>query len=87
MGEPWFQHNQRGFGPGRPIHRNGWIALGSYVFLLIVFPWPMQMWLGYDPNSLQRFIAILAITIPFGIVAWKKTEGGWGLKERQYEDE
>jgi len=43
MSAPWFRHNERGFGPGLPIHRNGWIALGSYVFLLIVFPWPLEM--------------------------------------------
>jgi len=87
MSEPWFRHNERGIGPGLPIHRNGWITLGSYIFLLINFPWPLEMWLGYDPRSTQRFAAMIALTIPFGFIAWKKTDGGWGRRETRYEDE
>ena len=80
MNEPWFRHNRRGFGPGLPVHRNGWIALGAYVALLILFPWPLEYFLGYPPGTVARFLTILALSTAFGIVAYFKTEGGWGRR-------
>jgi hypothetical protein len=70
---PWFRRNERGIGPGLPIHRNGWILLGAYVAFLILFPWPLEAWLGYPPETLERFITMLAVTIPVFVLAWKKT--------------
>jgi hypothetical protein len=30
---------------------------------------------------------MIALTIPFGFLAWRKTDGGWGRREKRYEDE
>jgi hypothetical protein len=87
MSDPWFRRNQRGYGPGLPIHRNGWITLGTYVAALMAFPWALQAWLGYDPHSYQRFIAIVLISIPFAFVLWRKTDGRWGRHDAQLEDD
>jgi hypothetical protein len=86
MSELWFRHNERGFGPGLPIHRNGWIVLGSYLVILVSFPWLLEAWLGYDPRSYQRFLFMVLVTIPFGYVAWRRTEGGWGRRAARSED-
>ena len=75
MGEPWFRRNERGGkGPGLPIHRNGWILLGFYVAYLFLFPFGLEYWFGYPPETMERFIAILAVTIPVYVLAWKKTQ-------------
>ena len=87
MNEHWFRPNQRGFGPGLPIHLYGWITLGAYVAALVAFPWALEWWLGYDPNSVQRFIAILLITFPFGLVVWRKTDGHWKKDGLDYEED
>lgn len=87
MSEPWFRRNQRGYGPGLPIHRNGWIVLGTYVAALVAFPWVLQAWLGYDPRSYQRFTAIILISIPFFVILWRKTEGGWRAKDSEFEED
>lgn len=87
MSEPWFRRNQRGYGPGLPIHRNGWIVLGTYVAALVAFPWVLQAWLGYDPRSYQRFAVILLISIPFFVILWRKTEGGWRAPDSEFEDD
>lgn len=77
MNTPWFRHNERGIGPGRPIHRNGWILLGAYVGILIVFPVLLEAALGYPPGTTERFIFIVSVTVPFAWLAMRKTEGGW----------
>jgi hypothetical protein len=87
MSEPWFRRNQRGYGPGLPIHRNGWIALGTYIAALIGFPWGLEAWLGYDPRSYQRFAAIILISIPFVVVLWRKTDGRWGPRANNFDDD
>jgi hypothetical protein len=87
MSDPWFRPNQRGFGPGLPIHRNGWIVLGAYIAALIAFPWVLEWWIGYDPRSHQRFLAIIAISIPFAIVVWRKTDGHWKKDGLEYYDD
>ncbi len=87
MSEPWFRRNQRGYGPGLPSHRNGWIALGTYVAILVAFPWALEWWLGYDPRSTQRFTVIILISIPFGVILWRKTDGGWGPRDNDFEDD
>ncbi len=87
MSEPWFRRNQRGYGPGLPIHRNGWIALGTYVAVLVAFPWGLEAWFGYDPRSTQRFAVIILISIPFGIVLWRKTDGQWRRRDSNFEDD
>ena len=87
MSEPWFRPNQRGYGPGLPIHRNGWIILGAYIVALIGFPWALEWWLGYDPTTRHRFYAILAISIPFGVIVWRKTDGHWRKDGSQHEEE
>ena len=87
MSEPWFRRNRRGYGPGLPIHRNGWIALGIYVAILVAFPWILELRLGYDPRSYHRFTVIILISIPFGIVLWRKTDGRWGRRDRNFEDD
>jgi hypothetical protein len=73
MGQPWFRRNERGIGPGLPIHRNGWILLGAFVAYLIVFPAALEAYLGYPAGTRLRFIAILAVTIPVFVLAWRKT--------------
>ncbi|MEE8439866.1 MAG: hypothetical protein V3S07_09775 [Micropepsaceae bacterium] len=87
MSKPWFRRNRRGYGPGLPIHRNGWIALGFYVAILVAFPWILELRLGYDPRSYQRFAVIILISIPFGFVLWRKTDAGWGRRDRNFEDD
>jgi hypothetical protein len=73
MNTPWFRRNERGAGPGMPIHRNGWILLGGFVVYLIVFPLLLEWVLGYPPEMLERAIAILVVTVPVMLLAWRKT--------------
>jgi len=56
-----------------PIHRNGWILLGGFVVYLIVFPLLLEWLLGYPPEMLERAIAILVVTVPVMLLAWRKT--------------
>jgi hypothetical protein len=74
MSEPWFRRNERGIGgPGMPIHRNGWILLGGFVAYLITFPLLLQVLLGYPPGTPERFFAIIGVTVPVFLIAWRKT--------------
>ena len=74
MKDPWFRRKERGIGPGLPIPRNGWILLGLYVGFLIVFPIPLEYWLGYPPDMLTRVLTMAAITLPMGWIAFSRTE-------------
>ena len=74
MGEPWFRRNVRsGRGFGLPIHRNGWILLGAYIAYIALFPLGLEYWFGYPPDTTERFIAIIAVSIPVLLIALKKT--------------
>ena len=86
MNEPWFRQKERGIGPGLPIHRNGWILLGLYVAFLIVFPGPLEYWLGYPPDTLTRVLTMLAVTLPVGWLAFNRTEGGWRRRDADEND-
>jgi hypothetical protein len=73
MSAPWFRRNERNGSPGLPIHRNGWILLGAFVAYLIAFPVMLEWLLGYPPEFRERAIAIIVVTAPVLMLAWKKT--------------
>jgi hypothetical protein len=73
MSQPWFRRNERGIGPGLPIHRNGWILLGGFVAYLVVFPLLLEWLLGRPPGTPERFFAIVIVTAPVFLLAWRKT--------------
>jgi hypothetical protein len=77
MAEYWFKPKQRGFGAGVPISWKGWALFVAYVAAILAVPFFLQLLIGYEGSVPLRLACVAAISVPFLIVAWKKTEGGW----------
>ena len=77
MAEYWFKPKQRGIGAGVPIHWKGWALFAAYVVSILSVPALIKLRLGYEGSVPLRLFAVVAISVPFLFVAWKKTEGGW----------
>lgn len=77
MAEYWFRPKRRGIGAGVPLNWKGWAWFGCYVMAVISVPGAWQLAIGYSGTVLQRLLTVAAISVPFVLVAWKKTEGGW----------
>ncbi len=77
MTEYWFKPKQRGIGAGVPISWKGWALFGGLVLAILSVPALITLYLGYEGSVPLRLVAVLIVSIPFILVAWKKTEGGW----------
>jgi hypothetical protein len=49
----------------------------AYIGSILAVPTVCQLVLGYPGSVLLRLAAVLLISVPFLLIAWKKTEGGW----------
>ena len=87
MSRAWFRPKTRGYGAGRPIHWKGWALLAAFIAAIIVFPFPLEYYLGRPANSLERLAVIIAIAVPFIWIIKRKTEGGWHWRSGKDEDE
>jgi len=77
MTEYWFRPKQRGIGAGVPIHWKGWALFAAYLGAILAVPTVYEAYLGYPGTPLLRIFGVALISVPFLLVAWKKTEGGW----------
>ncbi len=76
--EPWFEPKRYGYGAGLPINRKGWIALGSYVAVVILMAattGPLMM--------INPFLIFVPVGVFAGATLWfvplceRHTRGGW----------
>jgi hypothetical protein len=77
MTQYWFKPKQRGIGAGVPIHWKGWALFAAYLATIVAVPSLYEAYLGYPGTPLLRILGVVAISVPFLALAWKKTEGGW----------
>jgi hypothetical protein len=85
MTEYWFKPKQKGIGAGVPISWKGWALFVTYVGAILAIPAALQFIIGYEGSVPLRLFCVLAVSGPFLLIAWKKTEGGW--RWRRGEDE
>jgi hypothetical protein len=85
MAEYWFKQRRRGVGAGVPMHWKGWVAFGVYAGAIIAMPWVYVTYLGIPDELLFRLIGVIVLSVPFGFVVWKKTEGGWRWRSDEEE--
>jgi hypothetical protein len=77
MSDYWFRPKERGIGAGVPTNWKGWTLFFGYVASILAIPSAFELVLGHQASVVDRAIALVAISVPFLFVAWKKTEGGW----------
>lgn len=77
MSEYWFRPKERGIGAGVPLNWKGWALFAAYVGAILAVPSAFELYFGYPGTPLLRVLGIVAISVPFLLIAWKKTEGGW----------
>lgn len=65
----WFAPKLFGLG-ATPVTWQGWAVTICYVAVVMA----IAAWLDDGPD---RIVAILGVTIPFLVLAWIKTDGGW----------
>lgn len=71
----WFSPKKLGYGAGFPIAWQGWVLLISYIAVLLGAGLLLE---SGGQIGLAAFIAITVIvTIPFLLIARRRTEGGW----------
>jgi hypothetical protein len=85
MTEYWFRPKQRGIGAGVPLNWKGWALFAAYLGSIIGVPTACQLMLGYPGSALLRTSVVALISVPFLLVAWKKTEGGWRWRSGEEE--
>ena len=83
MSEYWFRPKQRGIGAGVPLNWKGWALFAAYIGAILSVPSIYEASLGYPGTPLLRILGVVAISVPFLIVAWKKTQGGWRWRRRE----
>jgi len=76
--EIWFEPKRFGYGAGLPVAREGWLAMGAYVGIMLL----MAAMLGplADANPLYMLapvVVMAAATIWFGPLCARHTRGGW----------
>ena len=89
MTEYWFRPKEKGIGAGRPTGWKGWALFLGYVGSILAIPKAFELYLGYQGSVVDRALAVVAISVPFLYIAWKKTEGGWRWRrgDEDFDDE
>jgi hypothetical protein len=77
MSEYWFRPKEKGIGAGVPMNWKGWALFLAYVGSILAVPSAFELTLGHEATVVERAIAVVALSVPFLYLAWKKTEGGW----------
>jgi len=77
MSEYWFRPKERGIGAGVPLNWKGWALFAAYLGAILAVPSAWELYLGYPGSVSLRILGVVAVSVPFLLVAWKKTEGGW----------
>ncbi len=81
MDEPWFRPKRYGYGAGRPIHPLGWLLLVTqFLTMLLVAIAAVTLVPRLFPSvppALVLIPLVLAVSIPFALIARAKTQGGW----------
>ena len=77
MSDYWFRPKEKGIGAGVPMNWKGWAWFLAYLGSILAIPTAFELVLGHQASVVDRAIAVVAISVPFLYVAWKKTEGGW----------
>ena len=86
MTEYWFKPKQRGIGAGVPISWKGWALFAGLLATILSVPALITLYLGYEGSVPLRLGVVVLVSIPFFVVAWRKTEGGWRWRSG-HEDE
>ena len=73
----WFKPKQRGIGAGVPISWKGWALFAAYLGAILAIPATLQLLIGYEGSVPLRLACVAGVSVPFLVVAWRKTEGGW----------
>jgi len=74
----WFEPKRYGYGAGLPIHRNGWIALGSYVAVIILMAAAIGPLAAASPLLIFVPVGVIAgATLWFVPLTERRTRGGW----------
>jgi lipopolysaccharide export LptBFGC system permease protein LptF len=74
----WFEPKRYGYGAGLPISREGWIALGSYVAVMMLMAAAIGPLTKANPLYILVPVAIMAgMTIWFVPLCARHTRGGW----------
>jgi hypothetical protein len=89
MAEYWFRPKEKGIGAGMPTSWKGWALFLGYVGSILAIPDAFELYLGYQGSVVDRALAVVAISVPFLYIAWKKTEGGWRWRrgDEDFDDE
>ncbi len=89
MSDYWFRPKERGIGAGVPTNWKGWALFLTYLGSIIAIPSAFELVLGHQASVVDRAVALVAISVPFLYVAWKKTEGGWRWRKggEDFDDE
>ncbi|NHN83331.1 hypothetical protein GOB93_01580 [Acetobacter musti] len=69
VSKPWFAPKRFGYGAGWPVAWQGWVSVLVYVAALVVI-------IALVPG-LKQSLAIFGVTVVFGWIASRRTEGGW----------
>ena len=77
MTDYWFRPKEKGIGAGVPTNWKGWALFLAYVGSILAIPSGFILVVGHEATVIERFMALVVISVPFLYVAWKKTEGGW----------
>jgi hypothetical protein len=77
MTDYWFRPKERGIGAGVPLNWKGWALFGGYLAAIVAVPTAWEFILGYPGTLLLRFLGVALVSVPFLLIAWRKTEGGW----------
>ena len=77
MSEYWFRPKRKGIGPGVPLSWKGWVLFAAYVGSILAVPRALQLAIGHEGSVPLRLACVAALSVPFLLIAWKKTEGGW----------
>jgi hypothetical protein len=86
MTDYWFRPKEKGIGAGVPSNWKGWALFLGYVAAILAIPSGFVLAVGHEATVVERFMALVVISVPFLFVAWKKTEGGWRWRRGGDED-
>jgi hypothetical protein len=71
----WFRPKRYGYG-ATPSNWKGWLATGSFVVFTTVLVIVLKPHRDFA-SALAAYGTLLAITLVFAWIAWKKTDGAW----------
>lgn len=76
--EIWFEPKRYGYGVGLPIAREGWLAMGGYVGIVILTTCAIGPLANINPYYILAPVAIIAAaTLWFLPLCERHTRGGW----------